>query len=690
MVGCYNCTMRLLALATLLLTGCASAPPPCPTTAEAETSEAVAASLAQANMADPATQPPAAASAATLRWPEDAHQRLRVPVADGVALGPDDALVTIVEFGDYQCPFCGRVQPTLERLRRRFGDDVRLVFRHNPLPFHDKAGPAAQLALEARAVGGVAGFWQMHHLLFANQRALERADLERYAAQVGLDPAQAMAAIDQDRHLGVITADQAVAARVGARGTPAFFINGRSLVGAQPYERFEAMILEELESAREAMRRGTPRARLYEAAMAVARDEPPPAPAAAAPPARRRSDPDARYRVVLSGDEPARGSPRALVTLVIYTDFQCPFCSRVLPTLREVERLYGSDVRMVFRNNPLPFHQNAKLAAEAALEVHAQRGDVAFWQYHDLLFADQRNLERPNLEALAGQLRGLDMSRFRRALDQHTHAERIDREQADAVRLGARGTPGFFINGVRLMGAQPIARFQTVIDAELARARQLVAGGANRRRIYEAAIEGGASDEVFLPGAAPTPNPSAPTPQVYQLSVPANAPTRGPVNAPVTIQLFSDFQCPFCNRVRPVIERIVREYPNRVRVVWRNYPLSFHPRARPAANAAWEVYSQAGSDAFWRYHDQLFDNQRQLTDANLETWASQLGGIDMGRFRSAMSQNAHDATIQADMDAVGSAGARIGTPSFFINGTLLQGARPFESFQEAIEAALNP
>ncbi|MCZ7687402.1 MAG: thioredoxin domain-containing protein [Sandaracinaceae bacterium] len=173
------------------------------------------------------------------------------------------------------------------------------------------------------------------------------------------------------------------------------------------------------------------------------------------------------------------------------------------------------------------------------------------------------------------------------------------------------------------------------------------------------------------------------------MAVPARAPSRGPATARVTVQIFSDFQCPFCGRVRPTIDQLVERYPRDVRIVWRNYPLPFHTSAEPAAEAAMEVYAQQGDAAFWRYHDLLFENQRNLSRADLERYAAQIGGVDMARFRRALDAHTHRPGIQADMSAVQTAGARIGTPSFFINGRLLQGAQPFAAFDAAVQRALN-
>jgi protein-disulfide isomerase len=124
----------------------------------------------------------------------------RIPVGTSPVLGPRNALVTVVVFSDYQCPFCSRVEETLHRIRTEYRNDVRFVWKDNPLPFHDKATPAAEAAREAFAQGGNEKFWRFHDTLFQHQQNLERADLERYAQEVGLDMARFRRALDSHTH----------------------------------------------------------------------------------------------------------------------------------------------------------------------------------------------------------------------------------------------------------------------------------------------------------------------------------------------------------------------------------------------------------------------------------------------------------------------------------------------------------
>jgi protein-disulfide isomerase len=623
--------------------------------------------------------------------------RYRIEVSDQMPQrGPDNALVTIVMWSDYQCPFCSRVEPTLARITEQFRDQVRIVWRDQPLPFHQNAMPAAEAAREAYAQGGDQKFWQMHGLLFENQQNLTRETLDRLAQQVGLDMTRYRAAMDGHTHQAAIRADSEAGNRIGANGTPAFFINGRELMGAQPFEEFQRVINEEIAHANEMLRNGTPRAQLFQAIVRngrtqAAAPEGQGAAQKAAPPARPQPDPRAVYRVPV-GESPQQGPADALVTIVIFSDYQCPFCSRVEPTLASLRESYGNDLRLVWKNNPLPFHSNAMPAAEASAEVFAQRGAAAFWQYHDILFQNQQALAREDLERYAGQIQGIDMARFRAALDNHTHQASIEADQALARQLGASGTPSFFINGRNLRGAQPVEAFRTLVDEVLGQARERVSSGTPRARVYEATIADGATQPVMLPapaGAAAAPAQPAEDPnRVYNIPVAANAPTQGPANAPVTIQIFSDFQCPFCSRVNPTLEQVMERYEGRVRLVWRDYPLPFHPNAMPAAQAAREIFQQRGAAAFWQYHALLFENQRELTRETLERLAGQIQGVNMDQFRAALDNNEHQAGVQADMDAVRAAGAQIGTPSFFITGRLLPGAQPIDAFTAAIDRAL--
>jgi protein-disulfide isomerase len=171
-------------------------------------------------------------------------------------------------------------------------------------------------------------------------------------------------------------------------------------------------------------------------------------------------------RVDVAATGPAKGPANAPVTIVEFSDFQCPFCSRLTPTLKQVEEKYGDKVRVVFRQYPLPFHQNAQKAAEASLCALDQG---KFWELHDAMFSNQQELGVDQLKAKAASL-GLNADKFNKCLDSGEKAAAIQADVKAGSAAGVNGTPAMFINGRFINGAVPIDQITTVIDDELRRA----------------------------------------------------------------------------------------------------------------------------------------------------------------------------------------------------------------------------
>lgn len=390
--------------------------------------------------------------------PAESEPVFKVPVGTSPVRGAASALVTIIEFADYQCPFCERAEETLQELRARHGDKVRVVFKDEPLPFHARAEPAAEAALEVRSEKGDAAFWSMHDLLLENQSDLGDEALVRLAASTGARVDLVRAAIAGHAHKAEIEADLDLAEDFDAGGTPHFFVNGRRLVGAQPPETFEAVIGEELQKAQKLIDAGTRPEELYEALTAGGQGAPEPV----------QIDVER-----LPANDPARGLTAARVTVHEFADFQCPFCTRAEATLAEVARTYGDAVRFVWHDLPLPFHGDAFLAANGAREARSQRGDRGFWAFHDKLLANHARLSRDDLDADARAL-GLDMNKWKASLESGTHTREIEADSDAAEALGFRGTPSFVVvaagakRGYAVLGAQNFGRFHKLIDRALA------------------------------------------------------------------------------------------------------------------------------------------------------------------------------------------------------------------------------
>jgi protein-disulfide isomerase len=389
------------------------------------------------------------------RPPADTTTVWRVPIAGSPIRGDNTALVTMVMFSGFQCPFCVRAHGTVAELMKQYGGKLRVVHKNNPMAFHKRSDPAAQLALEARAQKGDAGYWKAVDLLFAQDRKLEDSDLEAVAKGAGMDVKRTMAAIAAKKHAARIEQDQDLAYELNANGTPQFFINGRRLVGSQSIDKFTSIIDEEIVKADALIKKGTAAARIYDALQKDAKAPPPllkvkiPAP---------------------TKDNPSRGPANAKVVVQVFAGFQCPFCKKLAPTIRDLEAAFPGKIRVVWRQRPLSMHANGALAAEASVEAFKQKGAEGFWKMHDLLFEDQTKLDRPNLDQAAATI-GLDPTKFAAALDGHTHqaAVNADGKIADAAKIN--GTPTTVINGYLVTGAQPLSAFQRVVKLALKEAR---------------------------------------------------------------------------------------------------------------------------------------------------------------------------------------------------------------------------
>ncbi len=406
---------------------------------------------------------------------------------------------------------------------------------------------------------------------------------------------------------------------------------------------------------------------------------PEPTPQPLPKPSPRPEEP--RMRVLFPDDAPTKGAPEAKVTVVLFSDFECPFCARVEGTLKEVEKRYGSDVRFVFLNQPLAFHPNALPAARAALAAHAQG---KFWEYKDLLFSDIRNLKDEALIERAQKL-GLDLRRFNRDRASDEIEAKVKRDMALAQKFGATGTPTFFINGKKFTGAQPLERFVEVIDAELARADAMLAEGAPRSQLYERLVAEGL--EAVKPPPAPSGalgTPVEAAPKYRHVPLPETAtPVHGSPQALVTVVEFVSYQCPFCARAEPTMRAMGKKYGKDLRRVIVHNPLPFHQHSAAASKL---VLLAAQRKKGPQMHALLLENNRALDRESLVKHAAKLG-IDEKSLDAALESEALQTAIDEHMALARKVGAN-GTPTFFINGRELVGARGEHEFDEAISEEL--
>jgi protein-disulfide isomerase len=566
---------------------------------------------------------------------------------DGYAFrGDPNAPVLLEEYSDYQCPYCGRFYeqtlPALDENQIANGEVV-LVFYDFPLSSIHPQAPAAHEAAHCAGAEGAAAYWAMHDTLFetSNQwsgQANTDQIFTSFAQQLELDQEQFSNCLAEDRYDERIQASLEAGSVRGVNSTPSFFINGQSLVGAQPLARFNQAIATvagggqlDGQTANE-----------------------PSGPTIVPTPASIDNDFAAAF-----------GDPDAPVTIVEYTDYECPYCARhstqTAPRLFE-EYVESGDVYYVVKDFPIDqIHPRARGAAVAARCAGEQD---AYKEMHDMLFAQQsqwagREDSLQQFEAFAGEL-GLDSNEFAQCLDSGKYDEAIEANFREGQLLGVSGTPTFFIEGFPIRGAQQFELFAYAID--LAQQGELA--------------------NAYAQPAQPTPAPQE------AVDVPlGDGPAIGDPDAPVVIVEYTDFQCPYCARhFQQTLPQIKENFidTGMVYYVFKDFPLTnIHPQAMVAAEAGRCAHDQG---AYMEMHDILFQRQSQWGNnqaAEIFTGYAEELGLDVDTFAECMSSGKHEAGIMADLEEGAGFGVR-GTPGFFINGNFVSGAQPYGLFEEAI------
>lgn len=587
---------------------------------------------------------------------------------------PNGALVTIVEYSDFQCPYCSRLTDTLNQLAKEYPEDVRIVFKHFPLPMHKQAKPASEAVLAANAQGKG---WEMHDLVFQNARQLSNEDLIGYAEKVGVpDMDKFKKDLEGGTYSAQVDADMKQGRKFAVSSTPSFFINGKAERGAKNFDQLKALVEQEKQFAEGLIEAGSKREEVYARIMKAAKTQ------RAAPkrPDRAKQgkrpgapDPSANYAVPVD-DRPAKGSEEALVTIVEFSDFECPYCRKVLPSLTQIEEEYGDKVRVVFRQQPLPFHKNAKPAALAALAAHRQG---KFWEMHDALFAnaEKKQLNDQAYVELAKQL-GLDVDKFNADRADAELAKMIDEDQAVAKQFGAGGTPAFFVNGRFVNGARPFEAFKVVIDEELAKAEAFMKEkGVKPAELY-AEMSKGWETEVKPPPLADHVRREIPVDTVAG---------KGNLDgAKLTVVECSDFDCPYCKKGADLVDQIfASQYKDQVAFYFLNMPLPMHKNA-PAAHRA--AIAAGNQGKFFEMHDLLFADKSKRSEADFKDMAGQLG-LDVDKFVADWKSEETEAKLQAEMALCKKLGVS-GTPNFFVNGRSMRGAVPFQMVEEVFKEEL--
>lgn len=587
--------------------------------------------------------------------------------------GNPNATVKLVEFSDFQCPFCSRhAQQTEPQLKATYiaTGQVLHVFRHYPIPQlgHTYAIPAAAAAYCAGQQAPT-WFWAMHDWLFANQQTWGQAQdapnqFRQQAIALGADAARYDACVADPATEARIQRDVAEGSALGVSGTPAFFVNEWFIEGAYPFTEFQDKIAKATQGLR-----------------------PPPTPTPL-PAGVEFFDADPARPGFTYDGSPSLGASDARLVLISFEDFKstaaAQHVSAVEPTLK-TRYVDTNQLRLVLKFFP----DTAPQAAAAAL-CAARQGK--FWDYRGLLYAKQAEWQVGDTVALTGYARdlGLDRTTFDTCLaDEGTQAEIDTAFDFGRRQIGVPATPSFLLIKLSVTGQmEDVAPF----------------AGAQTLDVLEQKIA-----EYLQPEAqVPTPDGSISAEKLASLPVGSDANGnfyRGDLAAPIRLIDFSDFQCPFCGRHATQTGPFLDEAyiaAGKVVHIFRHLPLTgIHPNALPASQAAY-CAGQQDPQLFWALHGWLFANQN--TWSNARDAASQFRqqalalGADAARYDACLTDAATQAAIQRDMDEASRLGIR-STPTFVLQKVDPQGqpqgkedrvvgALPYQDFAKKIEDLL--
>jgi len=427
----------------------------------AEATETAVPEVVKAPADAPAVDEPAAADAPAA---DDSNGPTPVVInLDDAAIhiGDPNAPVTIVEYTDYQCPFCQRhVLQTMPDITSELIDTGRVQYIIKDFPL-DSIHPEARVAAAAaRCATDQDGYFPMHDAIFAEQSTWSGATpagatavMVGFAEEIGLDAAVFADCLESGKYDDLVQQNLEEGAGFGVTGTPAFFIDGYPVSGAQPIDLFLYAV--------DLAEKG-------ELASAYKQEEP-----QQQAPQQERPQPPTEPVDIPIGSSFAVGDPNAPITIIEYTDFQCPFCVRhqqqTFPQI-DANFIQNGDVYYVYKDFPLTsIHPQAVKASEAARCAGDQD---AYSEMHSFLFANQQNWSgRGDVEDVftgyADEL-GLDTAVFNQCLTSGEHEVEVMQNLEEGYNLGVGGTPAFFINGNFLSGAQPYSVFEQAILSMLA------------------------------------------------------------------------------------------------------------------------------------------------------------------------------------------------------------------------------
>jgi len=525
--------------------------------------------------------------------------------------------VSIVVFSDFECPYSSQMFFVLQKLQARYSQQLHITYKQSPLSIHPDSPLAHRAAL---AAGRQGRFNDMAELLYSNQKPQDISTLTAFARQLHLDVARFRRDLNSSSVAAELDADLEESRAFAVDQTPTLFINGKTLFGYQSEQTIADVI--DKTAANDATAPATVPAGVGETI------EP------------------ALVAAIQRSPTAAQGAADAPLTIVEFTDFQCPYCRAAVAPLEQLMAARGRDVRWIIRAFPLDFHPDSELATEAALAAGEQG---KFWPMHDLIFANQSALKLENLRTYAEQLH-LDMHTFNDALATHRFAGQIAADRALGTKAGVNGTPTFVIDGQLLIGARSLPELNQIADAH----------SHNSDR-----------GPATLTSPVSVTQPEIPDQQVI-----------GPeTRVPLTLTWFTDVRSPLAAQQAELVRDLAKQYDGKVRVLFRAFPVESREDAHIGSAA---LLASMRQGKFWEMYDEIAARRDLLDRAKLVSIADALG-LDRPRFIADLDTSS--AAVTANMNEATRRGIQ-GAPVLFINKQRVDGLQRKQFYTNIADAEL--
>lgn len=385
----------------------------------------------------------------------------KIPPAGSLVYGNIDAPITILAFVDFEGKLSKTFFETAEDLSKLYSKEIRFYVISHPLSYHKKGAKISKLFYAADSFGKTR---EIYELIYKEQINWTNSDtpldfLVKKSATIGLETEKLIKKMNSTSTQNMISKDREVASKLQIRTAPAIFINGRFVPGAMPIQTFKNVIAEELKRAKPFILKGLKGNTLYrelikEGKPSLVSKKPLPATNKLA-------------KIAMHGYEACIGDKNAPVTIIEFSELQCPYCKRASSIVNSVIEQYKGNVKLCFKHRPLAMHSNAKQISLYLIAIKNLYGDAKFFETLNLLFKTQNEWNKTSDETFFKKRFtqiGMNWNKIKKVSKSSKAEEILQKDTVEASKVGVRGVPVFFVNGLKITGARPKNVFTNIID----------------------------------------------------------------------------------------------------------------------------------------------------------------------------------------------------------------------------------